>query len=262
MFCSKCGAELPDYAKFCTKCGQSCESHKYNNREDEKVPKKRNKWRIIVRVILLLVIVCLAGGAVWKILDQRKSEIEVYNVLYVNDTKIELPMDLDAFNVPGITMEDYSENKEDNRELKILYDKYHNFIGYATVFDDHKIHCLYLSDEYGNVECEILGELSLNSNIKDAFEVWGEREVYANPFSVTNKYWKLAYSTSSTQNCLYRFGDWETKMDPETFLTIYVGLDRSSIYFNFDDSGNIKVIEVLCMAPEYGKYFDYPIDNY
>lgn len=72
MFCKKCGSEMSDESKFCSKCG-------YNFVEDRPANSNNSNskplWRVIVRLVviaILTVALCIALFMVYASLSQLK----------------------------------------------------------------------------------------------------------------------------------------------------------------------------------------------
>lgn len=62
MFCSKCGAQMPDGSKFCEKCGSPIEQ--YNSKEVKDIPKKKS-WKKVMLGILGIALVLGVGISVY-----------------------------------------------------------------------------------------------------------------------------------------------------------------------------------------------------
>lgn len=79
MFCSKCGNQMPDTAKFCNKCGQAVQER--DKGEEKPVGKKKSK--IIVRIVLVLAImVVIAAIVIVRLLCVEKEYDEQGNLQY------------------------------------------------------------------------------------------------------------------------------------------------------------------------------------
>ncbi len=86
MFCEKCGAQLPDTAGFCNKCGNALRKNvntvrtpmmkppdaAINQKKPDSVPKKNGKesskifWRIFLLLVLMVIAAVIVVGAVKK----------------------------------------------------------------------------------------------------------------------------------------------------------------------------------------------------
>lgn len=77
MFCQKCGCQLNDNAKFCTKCGAKVESASASQKEDTKTGqgdvKQSKKKSPILFLLILLGLIVVVGVGVISFVKQKKT---------------------------------------------------------------------------------------------------------------------------------------------------------------------------------------------
>ncbi|MDR2719112.1 MAG: zinc-ribbon domain-containing protein [Treponema sp.] len=70
MFCIRCGNELPDDSRFCSKCGVSTDNYSAKTSEPQKVEQKYKKeysWQVILEIIFTLVIPFIGSFIIYKV---------------------------------------------------------------------------------------------------------------------------------------------------------------------------------------------------
>ena len=66
-FCTNCGTQLSDGAKFCPKCGNPCGETSYNTTEESCSKSKNSKKPLIMTLAVIIILALLAGGwYFWK----------------------------------------------------------------------------------------------------------------------------------------------------------------------------------------------------
>lgn len=72
MFCKKCGSEMPDESKFCSKCGYNyVEDRAANSNKSNKKP----LWLVLVRLVVIAILtigLCIALFMIYAALSQLK----------------------------------------------------------------------------------------------------------------------------------------------------------------------------------------------
>ena len=83
--CSKCGAEMPDDAKFCTKCGQSFEKIAPQNQTNKQKLNKKSLYALLAVFAALFLIIF---GAMFFSEYSERREARIAREKFVQDSII------------------------------------------------------------------------------------------------------------------------------------------------------------------------------
>lgn len=73
MFCRNCGAELPDDAKFCIKCGQANSKEKCGEQKPEFSSRRKSKVKWMIACVIILAVICVSGVLIWKMTEKKAA---------------------------------------------------------------------------------------------------------------------------------------------------------------------------------------------
>lgn len=148
MFCKSCGSEIPDNAKFCTKCGMMVNNDKEIN---EPINRKSNSKMYALIASITLVIAVIAGVAGYMVMNKMKpaQNSEVNSVSSNASNKKENSSNNKPTNNTGISDEEkiarnkVKDKRNNNENLVYNQSEHHTYkvIKMNATWDEAEDYC-------------------------------------------------------------------------------------------------------------------------
>lgn len=275
LYCSKCGIEVKENAKFCTKCGESLEATgkivnqkpeiseplqmekvkkakvsknnkiKKNNKENKKETKSVFKKILTSLILLLIVIVSLVVSA---ILYTHYSQFEmVYETIdyekYIEENIKEM-IEIKSDDTYEITVGSDLINSALNSNLDMI-NKVHKEISINKTYFDMEIQRLYFTIAYKNFDLHLSSNVDLKLDEQSV-------EINLDEFKAGGKNIPIpGFITSLFPSDLFKIS-YDVEQIPDFIIANEIEYDKSNMKVNFE-------VDYKSLAKDLAKYKS--IDN-